>query len=70
MLRKNYDYSEVWREMRVSSMTDLILMKLLRIKQIEENEGMTIVSEGIASNYMDIANYAVFDLIKPGEITR
>jgi hypothetical protein len=61
---KNHDYGEAWRDMRTSSMTDLILMKLLRIKQIEDNKGQTIVSEGIAANYYDIINYAVFALIK------
>ena len=67
MLAKNHDYGEAWRDMRVSSMTDLILMKLLRIKQIEENNGNTIVSEGLDSNYMDIINYAMFCLIKISE---
>ncbi len=60
---KNHDYGEAWRMMRVSSMTDLILQKLLRIKQIEDNNGATIVSEGLAANYRDIINYAVFALI-------
>lgn len=60
---KNHDYDEAWRQMRVSSMTDIILMKLLRIKQIEDNEGKTQVSEGVAANYQDILNYAVFCLI-------
>jgi hypothetical protein len=64
MLLKNHDYGEVWREMRVSSMTDLILAKLLRIKQIEDNAGQTQVSEGLDANYRDIINYAVFALIK------
>ena len=64
MLDKNHDYGEAWRDMRVSSMTDLILMKLLRIKQIEENEGKTLISEGLDANYMDIVNYSVFALIK------
>ncbi len=64
MMKKNHDYGEAWRDMRVSSFTDLILMKLLRIKQIEDNEGKTIVSEGIDSGYRDIINYAVFALIK------
>ncbi|MFW5792903.1 MAG: DUF1599 domain-containing protein [Bacteroidota bacterium] len=64
MLDKNHDYSEAWREMRVSSLTDIILMKLLRIKQIEDNKGKTVVSEGIDANYMDILNYSVFALIK------
>ncbi len=63
MNRKNHDYDEVWRRMRVSSLTDIILMKLLRIKQIEDNQGSTIVSEGIDANYFDIINYAVFALI-------
>lgn len=61
---KNHDYGEAWRDMRTSSMTDLILMKLLRIKQIEDNKGKTLISEGIAANYYDIINYAVFALIK------
>jgi hypothetical protein len=60
---KNHDYDEAWRNMRVSSMTDIILMKLLRIKQIEDNEGKTIISEGVNANYQDILNYAVFCLI-------
>ena len=64
MLRKNHDYGEAWRDMRVSSMNDLILMKLMRIKQIEDNQGKTTVSEGLDSNYMDIINYAMFCLIK------
>jgi len=63
MLKKNHDYGEAWRDMRVSSLTDLILMKLLRVKQIEDNNGKTIVSEGIDANYMDIANYALFALV-------
>lgn len=61
---KNHDYDEAWREMRVSSITDIILMKLLRVKQIEDNEGQTIVSEGVRANYQDMINYAVFCLIK------
>lgn len=60
---KNHDYGEAWREMRVSSLTDLILQKLLRIKQIEDNKGKTIVSEGIGANYEDMINYAIFALI-------
>ncbi len=64
---KNHDYGEVWRDMRVSSMTDLILQKLLRIKQIEDNEGRTSVSEGLEANYRDILNYAVFALIRLSE---
>ena len=63
MLDKNHDYGEAWREMRVSSLTDLILQKLLRVKQIEDNRGKTLVSEGIDANYQDIINYAVFALI-------
>ena len=64
MLRKNHDYDEAWRAMRVSSYADLILMKVFRTKQIEDLEGATLVSEGIAANYMDMLNYAVFALIK------
>jgi len=64
MLAKNHDYGEAWRQMRVSSLTDLILMKLHRIKQIEDNNGRTCVSEGLEANYRDILNYAVFALIK------
>lgn len=64
---KNHDYGEAWREMRVSSMTDIILMKLLRVKQIEDNDGKTIVSEGIRANYQDMINYSVFCLIKMKE---
>lgn len=64
---KNHDYGEAWRLMRVSSMTDLILQKLLRIKQIEDNEGQTLVSEGLEANYRDIINYAVFALIRLSE---
>jgi len=60
---KNHDYGEAWREMRVSSLTDLILQKLLRVKQIEDNLGKTLVSEGIDANYQDMINYAVFALI-------
>jgi hypothetical protein len=63
MMDKNHDYGEAWREMRVSSLTDLILQKLLRIKQIEDNQGKTLVSEGIDANYQDMINYAVFALI-------
>lgn len=61
---KNHDYDEAWRDMRISSITDIILMKLLRVKQIEDNQGKTLVSEGIKANYQDIINYAVFCLIK------
>lgn len=63
MLNKNHDYGEAWRDMRVSSLTDLILQKLLRVKQIEDNKGKTIVSEGIDANYQDMINYAVFAMI-------
>jgi len=66
MLAKNHDYGEAWREMRISSLTDLILMKLHRVKQIEDNNGRTWVSEGLEANYRDILNYAVFALIKLG----
>jgi len=63
MMNKNHDYGEAWRDMRVSSLTDLILQKLLRVKQIENNAGKTLVSEGIDANYQDMINYAVFALI-------
>ncbi len=63
MENKNHDYGEAWREMRVSSLTDLILQKLLRVKQIEDNKGKTLVSEGIDANYQDMVNYAIFALI-------
>jgi hypothetical protein len=66
MENKNHDYGEAWREMRVSSLTDLILQKLLRVKQIEDNKGKTLVSEGIDANYQDMINYAVFALILMG----
>ena len=66
MKRKNHDYGEAWRGMRVSSMADMILMKVYRTKQIEDLEGETLVSEGVAANYMDMMNYAVFALIKLG----
>ncbi len=64
MLDKNHDYGEAWRQMRISSYTDLILMKIKRTKQIEDNLGKTLVSEGVDANYMDMINYAVFALIK------
>ena len=64
MMRKNHDYGEAWRNMRISSYTDLILMKLKRTKQIEDNQGKTIISEGIDANYLDIINYSVFAMIK------
>jgi Nucleotide modification associated domain 1 len=67
MILKNTDYGEVWRDMRLSSLTDLILMKLLRVKQIEDNAGKTIVSEGLDANYQDIINYSIFALIKISE---
>ena len=63
MTNKNHDYGEAWREMRVESITDLILVKLLRIKQIEDNDGLTTISEGVDGNYQDIINYALFALI-------
>ena len=63
MVKKNHDYGEAWRDMRVTSITDLILMKLLRIKQIEENDGQTKISEGLKANYQDMMNYAVFAMI-------
>jgi len=64
MVNKNHDYGEAWRDMRVSSLTDLILQKLLRVKQIEDNDGSTLISEGIDAYYLDMLNYAVFALIK------
>ena len=64
MFAKNHDYGEAWRDMRVSSLTDLILMKIFRVKQIEDNLGETVVSEGVNANYQDMLNYAVFALIK------
>ena len=67
MMDKNHDYGEAWRDMRVSSLTDLILQKLLRVKQIEDNRGKTLVSEGIDANYQDMINYAVFALIHLNE---
>jgi len=63
MKNKNHDYGEVWRDMRVSSITDLILQKILRVKQIEDNKGKTLVSEGLDANYLDMINYAVFAMI-------
>ena len=66
MFAKNHDYGEAWRDMRISSMTDMILMKLHRVKQMENNDGKTLVSEGFAANYQDMLNYAVFALIKMG----
>ncbi len=68
MLDKNHDYGEAWRQMRVSSMTDLILMKLKRIKQIEDNDGRTLISEGVEGGYMDIINYSLFCLIRLEEL--
>ena len=67
MIRKNHDYDEAWRSMRISSYTDLILMKLYRTKEIESNDGRTIVSEGVDANYLDMINYSVFGLIKLDE---
>ena len=66
MLAKNHDYGEAWRDMRITSLTDLIIQKLIRVKKIEENSGQTIVSEGIDANYQDIINYAIFALIHIG----
>ncbi len=66
MFNKNHDYGEAWREMRISSLTDLILMKVLRVKQIEDNGGQTMASEGVEANYQDMLNYSVFALIKLG----
>ncbi|MCG8183445.1 DUF1599 domain-containing protein [Tenacibaculum piscium] len=68
MENKNHDYGEAWREMRISSLTDLILQKLLRVKQIEDNQGKTLVSEGIDANYQDMINYAIFALILHSEL--
>ena len=68
MSNKNHDYDEAWRDLRVSSLTDLILMKLMRIKQIEDNKGETIISEGLDANYLDIINYAVFAMIRIEEL--
>jgi hypothetical protein len=67
MEKKNHDYGEAWRDMRVSSLTDLIMMKIFRTKQIEDNAGQTLISEGIDANYLDMLNYAVFALIKMDE---
>lgn len=67
MIDKNHDYGEAWREMRISSLTDLILMKLLRVKSIEDNKGKTIVSEGLDANYLDMINYSIFAMIRMGE---
>lgn len=64
---KNHDYGEAWRDMRVSSLTDLILMKIFRVKQIEDNHGKTVISEGVEANYMDMINYSVFALIRLSE---
>ena len=66
MFAKNHDYGEAWRDMRISSLTDLILMKIFRVKQIEDNLGQTVASEGVKANYQDMLNYAVFALIKLG----
>ena len=63
MKDKNHDYGEAWRDMRISSLTDLIIQKLLRVKQIEDNDGETLISEGVDANYQDIINYSVFALI-------
>ena len=63
MLKKNHDYGEAWREMRISSITDLIYQKVLRTKSIEDNKGKTIVSEGLDANYLDMINYSIFSMI-------
>ena len=68
MQNKNHDYGEAWRDMRVSSLTDLILTKVLRIKQIEDNHGVTLASEGVEGNYFDMLNYAIFALIHLKEL--
>ncbi|RQP07649.1 MAG: DUF1599 domain-containing protein [Chryseobacterium sp.] len=70
MQNKNHDYGEAWRDMRISSITDLIFQKVLRTKQIEDNQGITLVSEGLDANYFDMLNYAVFCLIKLNEATK
>lgn len=67
MQKKNHDYGEAWRDLRTTSFTDLILMKLLRLKQIEDNDGLTVISEGVEANYLDIINYSIFALIKMDE---
>jgi hypothetical protein len=67
MMQKNHDYGEAWREMRISSFTDMILVRIMRIRQIEDNQGKTTISEGIDANYMDIINYAIFALIQLDE---
>lgn len=64
MLKKNHDYGDAWKDMRISSLIDLVLVKLHRIKQIEDNQGKTLVSEGVEANYMDIINYSIFAMIK------
>jgi hypothetical protein len=66
LTNKNHDYGEAWREMRITSITDIILMKIFRVKQIEDNQGQTLISEGVKANYQDMLNYAVFCLIKMG----
>ncbi|MBW6490108.1 MAG: DUF1599 domain-containing protein [Lentimicrobium sp.] len=68
MMNKNHDYDEAWRNMRIGSLTDIILMKLLRVKQIENNKGQTFISEGVDANYYDMINYALFALIKLTEL--
>jgi hypothetical protein len=67
---KNHDYGEAWREMRVESLTDLILMKIFRVKQIEDNQGKTLISEGVDANYMDMINYALFAMIRLNETVK
>ncbi len=70
MENKNHDYGEAWRDMRISSLTDLILQKLLRVKQIEDNKGKTLVSEGIDANYQDMVNYAIFAMIHLNDVPK
>lgn len=70
MMNKNHDYGEAWRDMRISSLTDLIIQKLLRVKQIEDNKGKTLVSEGIDANYQDMINYSVFAMIHFSEAAK
>ncbi|WP_297793847.1 DUF1599 domain-containing protein [uncultured Eudoraea sp.] len=70
MEKKNHDYGEAWRDMRISSLTDLIIQKLLRVKQIEDNKGKTLVSEGIEANYQDIINYSIFAMIHMNDSTQ
>jgi len=70
MVNKNHDYGEAWRDMRISSLTDIILMKILRLKQIEDNQGATLISEGPEGSYFDMINYSIFALIKLSELNQ